>query len=126
MRQIKLILAALIGAALCLLATPFTACADWADMGEYRLTAYCNCRKCCGRWAGGPTASGTTPEAGRTIAVDKRVIPLGTRVMIDGHEYVAEDTGSGIYGSRIDIFFDDHGDARDFGVQYADVKIWED
>lgn len=89
----------------------------------FRLTAYCNCSKCCGKWAGGATASGTMPKAGRTIAVDTSVIPFGTKVVINGHTYTAEDTGSAIKGNRIDIYFDSHSEALQFGVQYADVQI---
>ena len=83
--------------------------------GTFTLTAYCNCQKCCGKWAGGPTASGLMPEAGRTIAVDPDVIPLGTRVYIDGLGYfTAEDTGSAINGNRIDVYMGSHSEARNF------------
>lgn len=97
-------------------------------MGTFKLTAYCSCRECCGKWAGGPTKSGIMPQAGRTIAVDKRVIPLGTRVYIEGYgEYVAEDTGSAIKGNCIDVYMDSHNDARHFangaGSCMAEVYI---
>lgn len=94
------------------------------NLGEFRLTAYCPCEICCGKWSQyGLTASGTVPEEGRTIAVDKHVIPLGETVTIDGVEYIAEDTGSAIKGNRIDIFFEDHQTALEFGVQYAEVFV---
>lgn len=97
------------------------------ELGEFRLTAYCACRKCCGKDPGdfgyGVTASGVVVEAGRTIAVDSSVIPLGSEIVIDGHTYVAEDTGSAIKGNRIDIYFDTHQEALNFGVQYADIYI---
>lgn len=97
------------------------------ELGEFRLTAYCACRKCCGKDPGdfgyGVTASGAVVEAGRTIAVDSSVIPLGSEIVIDGHTYIAEDTGSAIKGNRIDIYFDTHQEALNFGVQYADVYI---
>lgn len=84
-------------------------------LGTFTLTAYCNCRKCCGKWAGGSTASGAMPEAGRTIAVDKSVIPLGTQVYIEGFGYfTAEDTGSAIVGARIDVYMDSNEEARWF------------
>lgn len=92
-------------------------------LGEFKLTAYCTCSKCCGKWADGITASGTAATPGRTIAVDKNVIPLGSKVIINGYEYVAEDTGSAIKGNRIDILFPTHQDALNFGIQYADVAI---
>ena len=93
------------------------------NLGQFRLTAYCDCKKCCGKWSGSPTASGTTPTPNRTIAVDTNIIPFGTKVMINGNVYVAEDTGSAIIGNRIDIYMSDHQDALNFGVQYAEVHI---
>ena len=95
-------------------------------LGTFRLTAYCNCEICCGKWAGGATASGVMPKANHTIAVDTSVIPFGTKVVINGKTYVAEDTGSAIYGNRIDIYMDSHSDALQWGVQYADVYIIKD
>ena len=92
-------------------------------MGRYKLTAYCNCSKCCGQWAGGPTATGTMPKQGRTIAVDPKVIPYGSKVIINGHTYIAEDCGGGIKGNRIDVYMDSHSAALQFGVQYADVYV---
>ena len=79
-------------------------------LGEFYLTAYCNCEKCCGKWAGGPTASGVMPQSDWTIAVDPSVIPLGSKVMINGHTYCAEDTGFAIKGNKIDIYVDNHED----------------
>lgn len=94
------------------------------SLGKFRLTAYCPCEICCGKWAEwGLTASGTAPKEGRTIAVDDGIIALGEKVVIDGHTYTAEDTGSAINGNRIDIFFDDHTEARNFGVQYKEVFL---
>ena len=54
--------------------------------------------------SGSRTATGTWPHWG-TIAVDPRVIPLGTTVYIDGLGYFrAEDTGGGVIGRHIDVF----------------------
>lgn len=104
-------------------ATP-TKAPQLVSLGTFRLTAYCNCSRCCGQWSGGPTASGKMPTSGRTIAVDKSVIPLGTKVMINGHMYIAEDTGAGIDGNCIDIYFDSHEKALEFGVKYMEVFIY--
>lgn len=98
---------------------------EWESLGTFRTTGYCNCRRCCGKWAGGPTASGAYPEEGMTIATDPKVIPLGTHVLIDGKEYVAQDTGSGIYGNRIDIYYGDHNKALNHGVQRKEVFVKE-
>ena len=93
-------------------------------LGTFKLTAYCACEKCCGK-SDGVTATGTKATANRTIAVDPSIIPYGTTVVINGIEYVAEDTGGAIKGNIIDIFFDNHQDAINFGVQYADVYVKE-
>ena len=92
-------------------------------VGSFTLTAYCNCAKCCGR-SGQKTASGTTPKEGRTIAVDPKVIPLGTKVKIDGETYIAEDTGGAIKHNKIDIFFNSHQEALDFGVK-KNVEVYK-
>ena len=97
-------------------------------LGEFRLTAYCPCAKCCGKWANGITATGTTATEGRTVAVDPALIPYGATVTVyfaDGasHSYTAEDCGGGIKGNRLDIYFDDHQAALQFGVQSAMVYV---
>ena len=93
------------------------------SLGQFKLTAYCPCSKCCGKWAGGITSTGAMAKANYTIAVDPSVIPYGTKVIIDGQTYVAEDCGGAIKGNRIDIYFDTHSEALDFGVQYAEVYL---
>lgn len=84
------------------------------------LTAYCPCEKCCGQWAGGYTATGTVPTAGRTVGVDPEVIPLGATVYIDGQAYRAEDTGA-FAGNIIDIYMESHEEALRFGRREATV-----
>lgn len=106
----------------------------WESLGTFKLTAYCSCQSCCGYWAtirpsdenGTPivyTASGELARAGTTIAVDPSVIPYGSEVKINGHTYIAQDTGGGIDGNHIDIYFDDHQEALQFGVQQAEVFL---
>ena len=101
-----------------------------------RATAYCSCPKCCGTWSKDHpsrqgtdyeqhTTLGTVPVAGRTIAVDPEVIPLGSRIILDGHEYTAEDTGSDVKGNHIDIYFDSHEAALDWGVKTMEVQVFE-
>ncbi len=91
-------------------------------LGSFRITHYCPCYFCCGAW-GANTATGTVPLPGRTIAVDPGVIPLGSKVEINGHVYIAEDTGGAIRGNKIDIFVADHQTALNSGVYYADVYL---
>ena len=92
-------------------------------LGEFKLTAYCICTKCCGEWADGVTATGVKATAGRTIAVDPDVIPLGSTVIINGAEYIAEDIGGAIKGKRVDVLLPSHEEALQFGVQYANISI---
>ena len=90
------------------------------SIGVCTLTGYCNCSACCGAWSGGPCASGAWPTSGHTVAAD---LPFGTRVEINGHEYVVEDRG--VSGSWFDIYFDSHAEACAFGMQSAEVFIIE-
>ena len=95
------------------------------SLGRFKLTAYCACSKCCGK-SDGITASGTKAKQGRTIAVDPKQIPYGTKVVINGYTYVAEDCGGGIGKNCIDVFFNSHKDALNFGRQYAEVYVYID
>jgi 3D (Asp-Asp-Asp) domain-containing protein len=72
----------------------------------------------------GITASGTHVKEGRTIAVDPRVIPLGSKVFIPGRGvYVAEDTGRVIKGAIIDIYLDSVAEAERFGRQQLIIYV---
>lgn len=90
---------------------------------DFKTTAYCPCEKCCGNFSDGITATGTVATAGRTIAVDPKIIPYGSKVTIDGKEYIAEDCGGAIKGNRIDIFFETHEEAIQYGVHNTQVTI---
>ena len=85
-------------------------------LGNFTLTAYCNCAQCCGT-AGNLTASGTVPTAGRTVAMAG--VPFGTQLLINGTVYTVEDLGTP-YG-HVDIYFGSHSEALAFGLQSADV-----
>ncbi|HHW17384.1 MAG TPA: DUF348 domain-containing protein [Firmicutes bacterium] len=90
---------------------------------EVMATAYCPCSKCCGPYANGYTHTGVPAKRG-VIAVDPRVIPLGTRVYVDGYGFgVAADTGSAIKGQRIDVCFDTHEEALAWGIRKVKVFI---
>ena len=89
---------------------------------KYKLTAYCPCEICCGKFDG-ITATGVKATAGRTVAVDPDNIPYGSEVVINGHTYIAEDCGGDVKDNTIDIFFDTHQEAIEFGVQYAEVEV---
>lgn len=104
--------------------TPVYAESHGASLGKYVITAYCTCRVCCGVYSGGNrTASGTVPTSNRTIAVDTSVIPFGTKVVINGQVYVAEDRGGAIKGKRIDMFFMTHKEALRWGRRTMEVFL---
>ena len=88
----------------------------------YTITAYCPCVKCCGK-ANGITASGVKAVQGVTVATDKS-IPFGTKIYIDGvGERIVQDRGGAIKGNKIDLYFDSHEKALEFGRQTKQVTI---
>lgn len=103
-------------------------------LGEFALTAYCPCEKCCGEYGVNRPidengdlivygAYGQRLEAGVSIATDPNVIGFNQDVYINGVVYKAHDTGGNINGNQIDIYMADHDEAVEFGVQYADVYL---
>ena len=92
------------------------------DYGIMKCTAYCDCPECSSGY-GRSTHSGTTAEAGRTIAVDPDVINIGSKVEIEGETYIAEDVGSAVIGDHIDIFFDNHSEVEEFGTKYKHCYV---
>lgn len=87
-------------------------------LGNFTLTAYCNCASCCGT-AGNATASGVMPTSGHTVAMGG--IDFGTKLLINGTVYTVEDRGTP-YG-HVDIYFDTHEEALQFGMSSADVYL---
>lgn len=91
------------------------------SLGIFMTTGYCNCSKCSG--GHGLTYSGTVPKANHTISADLDVLPLGSRVMIDGIIYTVEDIGSSVDGKKIDIYYDTHSEAWDHGMVEKEVFL---
>lgn len=92
------------------------------NLGNFQITYYCSCEICCNK-ADGITATGTPVVEGQTIAVDPKVIPYGTKVIIGGHVFTAEDCGGAIKGNHIDIYVNSHAEATALGVTNADVFL---
>lgn len=104
-------------------------------LGEFRITAYCSCEKCCGEWAKNRPdgivygASGEELVAGISCASP---LPFETVVEIEGlGEYVVQDrTAAWVvekYGEQqIDIYFDSHEAACEFGLKYLNVYLKEE
>lgn len=86
-------------------------------------TAYDPGPRSCGRFASGWTAVGMRAGKG-VVAVDPSVIPLGTKLYIEGYGYaVAGDVGRAIRGRRIDLGFDTYGQAIAFGRRTVRVYV---
>lgn len=92
-------------------------------LGSVVTSGYCSCSICCGQWAGGATASGAMPQAKHTLAVDAKnpIVPLGTKIVMNGVEYTVEDTGAfAKYGVDFDVYYSSHSEALAHGH-----KTWE-
>ncbi len=90
---------------------------DWI---EYVVTAYCGCRECVGNWYTEGytlTASGWGAQAGVTIAADESY-PFGTVLYLEGlGERVVMDRGNAIVGNHLDLYFDTHEEACEWGMR---------
>lgn len=100
-------------------------------MDKVTVSHYC-CEKrahICGT-GNGITASGNPVQAGVSVAVDPKVIPLGSTVYVDYgdgviHTYIAHDTGGAVTGNHIDVAVDTHENALRLGLRRATVW-WEE
>ena len=104
---------------------------------EVTATAYCLCKKCCGKTPDNPnygcTHSGLkiVPGSGmKVIAVDPKIIPLNSKVYVEGlngaWDYghaVAADTGSAIKELKIDLYMDTHTEALEWGRRKVNVYV---
>ena len=91
-------------------------------LGSFQTTAYCPCRICSEGW-GRRTSTGHAAVSNHTVAVDPKVIPYGSRLLINGVVYTAEDRGGAVRGNHIDIFFDTHAETNVYGTRNAEVYL---
>lgn len=94
-------------------------------LGDFKITHYCTEHRehICGTGTG-ITASGTQVTAGRTVAVDPKIIPYGTKLYIEGYGWrIAEDCGGAVKNTQIDVAVDTHSDALAMGVKSGGVWI---
>lgn len=97
--------------------------AKYQYLGTFLLTGYDDCYLCQEEFVG-TTALGVPPRENHTIAVDPKIIPLGSHVLINNIEYVAEDVGGGVNQNHIDIFVGSHAETfSDFCNGYAEVYL---
>lgn len=92
----------------------------YTNVYNMEATAYTNSTN--GGW-GNKTASGMTTFVGM-VAVDPRVIPLGTKLYIEDYGIaIAGDTGGAIKGHIVDLFMNSRSECRRFGRQQG-VKVY--
>jgi len=90
---------------------------------KVEATAYCPASCCCGKYADGITATGADAYT-MGVAVDPKVIPLGSTVCIPGYgTVIADDVGGAIKGDKIDVRFRTHQEAREWGRQLRTITI---
>lgn len=74
-------------------------------------------------YTGNRTATGEQPAVG-VVAVDPRVIPLGTRMYIEGYGYAhAGDTGGAVKGNKIDVFLEQRSQCMSWGRRTVKVYL---
>lgn len=104
------------------------------QMENATVTAYCICKRCCGKDESHPaygiTASGRPAEPFVSVAVDPIRIELGSTVYVDYgdgdlREFRADDVGGGVNGAHIDVCYPDHQSALEHGVKTAKV-YWKE
>jgi 3D (Asp-Asp-Asp) domain-containing protein len=92
-----------------------------------RVTAYCPCRKCCGKHSDDVTACGHKIRHGDTFVAADKMHSFGTEMIIPGYNNSEPvevlDRGRIIRGNRLDIYFYSHRRAMKWGVKYLTVKI---
>lgn len=97
---------------------------EYSKVLTMSATAYCSCEICCGSFSNGYTANGTKAGYG-VAAVDTSVIPLGTKLYVEGYGYaIAADVGGAINGNRIDLCYNSHDEALSSGFGYQNVKVY--
>ncbi|GHU63947.1 hypothetical protein FACS189418_8180 [Clostridia bacterium] len=101
--------------------TGYKGTATQKSLGTFTATAYCPCTQCSGKSK--LTATGTVPKAKHTISVDPKVVPFGSKLLIDGVVYTAEDRGGGVKGNHVDIFFNTHAEALRYGRKKVQVYL---
>lgn len=87
-----------------------------------KVTAYCPCELCCGKWSDGYTASGHKIGKDDKFVAAPLSIPFGMMLVVpgynDGKPVPVLDRGGAIRGNRLDVFFDSHKEALEWGVKW--------
>lgn len=88
---------------------------DFTEARYMQSTAY--------TYTGSHTATGLNPTVGM-VAVDPSVIPMGTRLYIEGYGYAfAADTGGAVQGNKIDVFMEEYSQCVNWGRRTVKVYL---
>ncbi len=102
--------------------------AGWRTV-RMRVSAYCPCRKCCGKHSDGVTASAHRIRRGDMFVAADNKYDFKTRFVIPGYNESKPvevlDRGGAIRGNRLDVFFHSHKEAMEWGLKYMDVKFMQ-
>ncbi len=85
---------------------------------DVKATAYCGRQR---------TYIGTWATVNKTIAVDPKIIPLGSKIYIPQFNaiFIAEDTGGAVKGNKIDIFMSDYKTCMQWGIKNITIYVLE-
>jgi len=116
-----------VGGRITLLSTTATEQSGQWQTVPMRVTAYCPCEKCCGKYSNSQTACGHKIRPGDAFVAADKEYSFGTEIIIPGYENAAPvkvlDRGGAIRGNRLDVFFSSHEEALKWGVKHLDVKV---
>ncbi len=97
-----------------------------------KITAYCPCAKCCGKYSDGITAIGRNAHKTLGVAADPKLLPYRTALEIPNlGKRIVDDTGGAMRQSakkgiwHIDVRFPTHQEALEWGVKWLDVKVYK-
>ncbi len=99
---------------------------EWQTV-QMRVTAYCPCKRCCGKYSDSVTAHGYKIRPGDALVAADKEYPFGTEMIIAGYKngqpVKVLDRGGVIVGNRLDVFFHSHEEALKWGVRDLGVKV---
>ena len=91
------------------------------------VSAYCPCPKCCGAYSDGYTATNYKIKQGDRFVAAPKNYPFGTKMVIKGYNggkpVIVRDRGGAIKGNKLDLYFDTHQQALEWGRKHIIVEI---
>ena len=103
------------------------ACPASPRIVRMNVSAYCPCSQCCGAYADGRTATNYKIKTGDRFVAAPKTYAFGTKMVIkgynDGKPVIVRDRGGAIKGNKLDLYFDTHQEALNWGRKQIDVEI---